>query len=95
MSLRPRGGGGGAVDGQDLPSSCGGGHVVPSLLPGAQQPVDHQSLPGATEVRSVGVREGGGGGSAVAPPDGMAGGKHSDPVISVGGGATDEILTVL
>ena len=60
-----------------LAASCCGGHVIRSLLSCAQQPVGHQSLPGATEVWSLGVR----GGSTVAPPDGVAGGKDSDSVI--------------
>lgn len=91
VSLRPGGGrGGGAVDNEDLPSplflaaSCCGSHVVCSLLPGAQQAVGHQPLPWATEVWPVilrGGRGGGGRGSTVAPPDGVAGGEHSDSVV--------------
>ncbi len=87
VSLHP-GGGGGAVNGEDLPplllaASCCGGHVVCSLLPGAQQAVSHQPLPWATEIRPVMVRGGGGGGggSTVAPPDGVAGGEHGDSVV--------------
>lgn len=55
------GGGGGAVDGEDLMSplllvvSSFTSHVVSWLLPGAQQPVGHQPLPGAAEVRPLGV----------------------------------------
>lgn len=75
---------GGAVDGEDRPAaflraaSCCGGHVVRSLLPGAQQPVGNQPLPGPTEVRPAGVRAGG---AIVAPPDGVAGGEDSDSII--------------
>lgn len=52
---------GGAVDGEDrlspllLVVSSFGSHVVSWLLPGAQQPVGHQPLPGAAEVRPLGV----------------------------------------
>lgn len=78
------GGGRGGLDGEDLPSSrllavslCGC-HVVCSLLPGAQQPVVYQPLPGATEVWAVVLR----GRSTGAPPNCMAGGKDGDSVIS-------------
>ena len=90
-SLHP---GGGAASSEDmstpllLAASCCGGHVVCSLLPGAQQPVGHQPLPGATEIWSVELRGGGGGGgrgrggrSTVAPPDGVAGGEDGYSVI--------------
>lgn len=86
VSLHP-GGGGGAVDSEDLSppllhaASCCGGHVACSLLPGAQQPVGHQLLPGATEVEPVRVRGGGRGGSTLASPYGVAGGEDGDSVI--------------
>lgn len=77
------------MDGEDLPSllllaaSCCGGHVVCSFLPGAQQPVVYQPLPGATEEWPVILRGGGGGGgSTMAPPDSVACGEDSDSVIS-------------
>lgn len=74
------------MDGEDLPAplflaaSCCGSHVVRSFLPGAQKPVGHQPLPWATEVWPFGLR-GGGGGSSVVPPDGVAGGEDRDSVI--------------
>lgn len=74
------------MDGEDLPSPlllaafCCGGQVVCSLLPGAQQPVVHQPLPGATQVRPVELG-GGGGWSTIAPPDGVASGEDCDSVV--------------
>lgn len=83
--LRPTPGrGGGAVDSEYLLSLllsaalCGGGHVVYSLVSEAQQSVAHQPLPGPTEVGAVKL---GGGRSTVGPPDGVACGEHSDPVV--------------
>lgn len=83
LSLCP---GGGAVDGEHLPSIlllatfCCGIHVH-NFPPGAQQPMLHQPLPGTTEVRLVEHGGAGGGWSTVAPPDGMARGKDSNSVV--------------
>lgn len=84
------------MDGEDLASplllaaSCGGGRVVFSLLARAQQPVGHQLLPGATEVRSVRLHGRKRGGPTNAIPDCVAGGEDSDSVIPERGEATDE-----
>lgn len=83
LSLRP---GGGAVDGEDLPSRlllatfCCAVRVH-SSPPGAQQPMVHQALPGTTEVRLVEYGGAGGGWSTAAPPDGVARGKDSNSVV--------------
>lgn len=57
---------------------CSGGHVVYSLVSEAQQSVAHQPLPRSTEVRPVKL---GGGRSTVGSLDGVACGKHGDPVV--------------
>lgn len=76
---------GGALDTEDLLSPlllraflCVS-HTVNSLLSGTQQPVFHQPLPWATQIGPW--KLGGGRKSSVVPPDGVARGKHSDPVV--------------
>lgn len=54
-------------------------HMVNSLLLGTQQPVFHQPLPWATQIGPW--KLGRGRKSSVVPPDGVARGKHSDPVV--------------
>lgn len=49
------------------------------LLPRTQQPVLHQPLPRATKIGPGHL--GGSGRPGVVPPDGVARGKHRDPVV--------------
>lgn len=75
--------GGGALDTKDLvsPFLLAAFYRLRhhSLFSRTQQPVFHQTLPWATQIRSGKV--GGSGRRGVVPPDGVARGKHRDPVV--------------